>query len=199
LLDRIVVLDTRSPGRLEDRVQWITPENFPGINGDETVNLHGFDVRADPNTNTLRLLLINHRPPIDPITGKALDAKVVGANSTIELFQTKAGSDTMRHIRTYAHELIQTPNRVTWVNDHAFVFTNDHTAKVGLVSFFHAVSSTLIMISISVDTSIPYSAVGTLVTALATNATSLHHGLTPSMARMDSSAAVMVSFMCLTL
>lgn len=135
LFDHVVILDTRGPGRLEDRVKWLTAEDFPGINGDGTLNLHGFDVRADPNTDVLRLLLINHRPPIDPVTGEALNAKVVGANSTIELFQTKVGSETMRHIRTYTDELIQTPNRVAWVNDHAFVFTNDHSAKVGFVSF----------------------------------------------------------------
>ena len=68
------------------------------------------------------------------MTGVALDPKVVGANSTVELFQTKAGSDSMRHVRTYADELIQTPNRVAWVSDHAFVFTNDHSGKVGFVS-----------------------------------------------------------------
>ena len=133
LLDRMVVIDTRGPGLLEDRIRWITAENFPGIRGDGTMNLHGFDVRADPDTDNLRILLINHRPPLDPITGEALDAKAVGANSTIELFQTKAGSDTMRYVRTYADELIQTPNRVAWVNDHAFVFSNDHSAKVGFV------------------------------------------------------------------
>ena len=134
LLDRIITIDTRRPGRLEDRVKWITAENFSGINGDGTINLHGFDIRSEPNTNILRLLLINHRPPINPATGEALDAKVVGANSTIELFQTTVGSKTMRHIRTYADELIQTPNRVAWINDHSFVFTNDHTAKTALVS-----------------------------------------------------------------
>jgi arylesterase/paraoxonase len=79
-------------------------------------------VRADPNTDVLRILLINHRPPFDPTAGEPLDPKLVGANSTIELFQTTAGSDTMKHVRTYADGLIQTPNRVAWVNDHAFVF-----------------------------------------------------------------------------
>ena len=67
------------------------------------------------------------------MTGEALDAKVVGANSTVELFQTKVGSETMKHVKTYADELIQTPNRVAWVNDHAFVFSNDHSAKTGFV------------------------------------------------------------------
>ena len=133
LTDRMAVLDTRASGSASSRLKWITPEKFPGINGDRTLNLHGFDVRADKNTDTLRILLINHRPPIDPITGEHLDANIFGANSTVEQFQTKAGSDTMRHVRTYADPLISTPNRLAWVNDHAFVFTNDHSGKVGFV------------------------------------------------------------------
>lgn len=132
LRDRIAILDTRGPGRLASRIKWITAQNFPGINGDGTFNLHGFDVRADSHTDTLRILLINHRPPFDSVTGELLDASKVGANSTIEQFQTSAGSDTMRHIRTYAHEVIETPNRVQWVNDHAFVFSNDHSRKTGI-------------------------------------------------------------------
>ena len=133
--DRMAILDTRGPGRLASRIKWITAENFPGNNGDGTFDLHGFDVRADKSTDTLRILLINHRPPYNPVTGELLDAPKIGANSTIELFQTTAGSDTMRHIRTYANEVISTPNRVQWVNDHAFVFTNAHNTKTGTVSY----------------------------------------------------------------
>jgi hypothetical protein len=133
LTDRIAIIDTRGSGRLASRIQWVTAENFGGINGDGSMNLHGLDILPDKHTDTLRILLVNHRPSIDPVTGKLLDATKVGANSTIEQFQTKAGSSTMRHVRTYAHEVIQTPNRVAWVNDHAFVFTNDHSGKVGVV------------------------------------------------------------------
>jgi arylesterase/paraoxonase len=140
LTDRIAILDTRGPGRLASRIKWISVENFSGIKGDKTLNLHGFDVRGDKNTDTLRILLINHRPPIDPTTGEFLDAAVVGANSTIELFQTKAGSDTMRHVRKYAHDLIETPNNVAWINDDSFVFTNDHSGKVGFVSSLTVIS-----------------------------------------------------------
>ncbi|KAF8849101.1 putative serum paraoxonase/arylesterase 2 [Acephala macrosclerotiorum] len=130
--DRIAVLDTRREGPVSSRLIWLNVLNFPGINGDGRFNLHGLDIRADKNTDTLRILLVNHRPPLDPVTGEFLNAALVGANSTIEQFITKAGSSTMRHVRTYADPLIQTPNRVAWVNDHAFVFTNDHSGKVGL-------------------------------------------------------------------
>ncbi|TVY76064.1 Serum paraoxonase/arylesterase [Lachnellula suecica] len=131
LVDRIAVIDTRGPGRLASRIQWLRTENFSGVNGDGTLSLHGLDIRPDKHTDTLRILLVNHRPSVDPVTGELLDNVKVGANSTIEQFQTKAGSDTMRHVRTYANDVIHTPNRVAWVNDHAFVFTNDHSGKVG--------------------------------------------------------------------
>ena len=133
LTDRIAVLDTRGPGRLASRIKWLSIENFSGIKGDGTLNLHGFDIRADKHTDILRILLINHRPPFDPVTGAPLDASKVGANSTIEQFQTKAGTDKMRHVRTFVNEHIQTPNRVAWMSEDTFVFTNSHSAKVGFV------------------------------------------------------------------
>jgi arylesterase/paraoxonase len=134
MVDRIAVLDTRASGRLASRIQWLSLENFAGTNGDGLLNLQGMDIRADDNTDVLRILLVNHRPPIDPITGEAVDATKVGANSTIEQFQTTVGSSSMRHVRTYHHKVIQTPNNVAWVSDHSFVFTNDHTRKIGIVS-----------------------------------------------------------------
>ncbi|KAL2068057.1 hypothetical protein VTL71DRAFT_16155 [Oculimacula yallundae] len=131
LTDRMAVLDTRGSGPLASRLKWLSTENFSGINGDGTLNLHGFDVRADTHTNILRILLINHRPPFDPVTGAPLDASKVGANSTIEQFQTKAGTGTMRHVRTYVSDIIQTPNRVAWMSEDTFVLTNYLSAKVG--------------------------------------------------------------------
>lgn len=128
-----MVLDTRAPGTVASRIRYLTPENFSGVNGDGTLNLHGMDIVEDSN-HKLHILLINHRPPLDPITGQALDAVKVGANSTIELFEVDAEAQTMNHIRTYHHDSIQTPNSVAWVGNDEFVFTNDHSSKVGLVS-----------------------------------------------------------------
>lgn len=141
LTDRLVVLDSRGAGPLASRIKSLTPTGFAGIGGDGTLNLHGLDIWEDPEHN-LHILLINHRPPLDPITGQALDAAKIGANSTIELFRAAAGSDTMQHIKTYSHESIQTPNDVAWVSKEGFVFTNDHSSKVGLVSiiFLHCIS-----------------------------------------------------------
>lgn len=72
---------------------------------------------------TLRIFLINHRPQADPNT--------YGANSTIELFESTLGSDAMRHIKTYADEVIMTPNDLTPTGPDSFVFSNDHHIKVG--------------------------------------------------------------------
>ncbi|PBP16484.1 putative serum paraoxonase/arylesterase [Diplocarpon rosae] len=127
LTDRIAVLDTRGPGRLASRIKWLSLTNFPDVHGDGTLNLHGFSIRADPYTDILNILLINHRRPLDTVTGVPLDATQVGANSTIEMFTTKAGEDSMRHVRTYTDQLIQTPNRVAWVSEDTFLFTNSHT------------------------------------------------------------------------
>lgn len=134
LTDRVAVLDTRAPGPLASRLKWLSVEGFSGNKGDGTLNLHGFDIKTDKNTDTLRILLINHRPPFDSVTGEPLDAHQVGANSTIEQFQTVVGSESMRHVRTYSNDVISTPNSIHWVNDHAFIIANDHSGKVGLVS-----------------------------------------------------------------
>ena len=84
----------------------------------------------------------------------------------------------MRHVRTYADELIQTPNRVAWVNDHAFVFSNDHGAKVGFVRH-SSVSPSFTNRSInnlsSDAISIPPSEAEVLGTAPGKNAISLPH------------------------
>jgi arylesterase/paraoxonase len=61
LTDRIAVLNTRAQGRLASRIQWLSIENFSGINGDGTLNLHGFDIRGDRNTDVLRIILVNRR------------------------------------------------------------------------------------------------------------------------------------------
>ncbi|KAG9241388.1 hypothetical protein BJ878DRAFT_520957 [Calycina marina] len=130
--DGIWTLDTRASGPVSSRLKKLAVEGFPGNKGDASFSIHGIDIRANKHTDVLQIMLINHRPPFNPVTGEELDVSKIGANSTIEQFQTTFGSDRMRHVRTYAHDAIETPNRVAWVNDHAFVFTNDHSGKVGL-------------------------------------------------------------------
>lgn len=136
--DRMAVLDTRGSGPVSSRLTWLNVENFPG-----SLDLHGISVLSTPKSNVLRMLLINHRPPQHHKTGKLLAAERIGANTTIEHFITEIGSSNVRHVRTHSHDLIQTPNAVQWVNDHAFVFTNDHGYKTGLVRL-HTISLLII-------------------------------------------------------
>lgn len=137
------MLDTRGAGPARSRLTWLSLENFSGNNGDGVLNVHGISFLANNKSNMLRILLINHRPPFDPVTGEALDASVVGANSTVEHFLTQVGSPSLRYVRTHAHELIHTPNSVQWVSDHSFVLTNDNSVKVGLVSFIPTLLKTM--------------------------------------------------------
>jgi len=135
--DRIGMLDTRGTGPASSRLTWLNIENFAGVDGEGSIDLHGISVLANSKSNVLRFLVINHRPTVDPITNQIISASLTGANTTIEQFITDVGTSSIRHVRTHTHDLIQTPNAVQWVNDHAFLFTNDHGTKVGLVSLTH--------------------------------------------------------------
>ena len=109
--------------------------DFPGINGDGTINLQGFDVHVgDNDPPTLRMLLVNNRPFLDPVTGALLDATKLGANATIELFETTLGSKELRYVKTFHDPAIQTPNNVAFMGPDVFVITNDKSAIHGFVS-----------------------------------------------------------------
>jgi arylesterase/paraoxonase len=98
------------------------------------LSLHGMDVvPSSSNPNDLLIYLINHRAPL----GNVLASKV-GADSVIELFKTTVGGSTMTHIRTFQDEsVIITPNDLVGSPDgKSFYFTNDHGARVGLVSIY---------------------------------------------------------------
>ncbi|KAG0645489.1 hypothetical protein D0Z07_8533 [Hyphodiscus hymeniophilus] len=131
--DRFAILDTRASGPISERLRWMTTSNYDGNHGDGVLVLHGFDIKADGPSESpkLKILLNNHRPPMDPETGALLDATKLGGNSTIEIFEAVLGETTMKHIRTYSDPLIDTPNEVAWVSDDSFLFTNDHNSKVG--------------------------------------------------------------------
>jgi arylesterase/paraoxonase len=114
----------------------MTTPGFDGSHGDGALVLHGIDIRADAGKSPkLQILLVNHRPPMDPQTGSLLDATKVGGNSTIELFEAVFGETTMRHVKTYFEPAIDTPNSIAWLSDNSFLFTNDRSGKVGFVSY----------------------------------------------------------------
>ncbi|KAJ5165782.1 calcium-dependent phosphotriesterase [Penicillium capsulatum] len=124
--DHIAVIDVDQPG--SDGLYGLRQLKIGGYQDD--LDLHGFDVRKIDGR--LRFWLINHRPPVDHVTGEYLDALVLGANSTVEIFDLDETSDTLEHIKTVASEAIITPNGVAVEEDGlGFVITNDHNTKTG--------------------------------------------------------------------
>ncbi|KAJ5496717.1 hypothetical protein N7463_008704 [Penicillium fimorum] len=123
--DHIAVLNIDQPGF--NGLYGLHKLNVGGYSGD--LDLHGFDVRRIEGR--LRFWLINHRPPVDPTTGKFLDARVFGANSTIEIFDLEDASETIEHVKTIISEAIISPNNLAVDNDGlGFVITNDRNVKV---------------------------------------------------------------------
>ena len=92
---------------------------------------HGMDVvPSSSNPSELFLYLVNHRTPVG---GK--NPWVVGADSSIEIFKTTVGSQSMVHHATIEDPLIMTPNDVVGSPDgKSFHITNDSGTKVGAVS-----------------------------------------------------------------
>ncbi|CAO1624842.1 unnamed protein product [Sympodiomycopsis kandeliae] len=134
--DYLAVLDTASgiDGRSNTaRTKVLQLKGFHGLNGEGSLTVHGMGTWKDPHSNMLRLFIVNHRPPVDALTGaiQVEAATKQGANSTIEIFETELGSDTARHIRTVAHPLIMTPNDVDGIGPDSFYVTNDHHVKKG--------------------------------------------------------------------
>lgn len=126
--DHITVLDIDHPG--PDGLYGLRQLHLSGFDGD--LDLHGFDVQKIAGSDTLRFWLINHRPPIDPSTGHFLDGNVVGANSTIEVFDLNDASEALQYVKTIASDAIIAPNSLAISEDGmGAVITNDHDTKVG--------------------------------------------------------------------
>lgn len=126
--DYFAILDTKGTGPVAERIKKIKPQGFAGNDGQGSYNLHGFGVYLGAggagSDDLMRLFVINHRPQPE--------ADRIGANSTIEIFESALGSSTMRHIRThYDPAVISTPNDLVPVGPDAFVFSNDHSVKLG--------------------------------------------------------------------
>ena len=128
--DHISVLHIDEPDELFGLHQLKTI-GYRGANGDEALGLHGFDVEK-LNSSRLRFWLINHQPSIDE-TKRPMSTARLGANSTVEVFELAQDSDEMVHVRTFADPTITTPNGLAATGDGAFMISNDHSSKVGLV------------------------------------------------------------------
>ncbi|KAG6865854.1 hypothetical protein C0991_011186 [Blastosporella zonata] len=108
----------------------VTHLKFANFQTERGFSAHGMDVvQSSSNPDELFVYLVNHRAPL---TNQP--AREVGADSSVEIFKTIVGSDTLTHIRTVEDpRVIVCPNDVVGYPDgEAFYFTNDYSAKVGL-------------------------------------------------------------------
>lgn len=126
----LIALDIDYPGH--DglfNLRGIKPAGYAGATGDDTLDLLGFDAQI-LDGDTIQFYFVNQRPPIGAFNN-VIDASVLGANSTIEVFEMRRGEDQMRHMRTIWSPAVHTPNRVAALGQGAFLVTNDHSVKTG--------------------------------------------------------------------
>jgi hypothetical protein len=130
----LIALDIDEPG-VDGlfNLRAIKPIGYTGANGDASLDLLGFDAEI-LDGDTINFYFINQRPPIGPFNNY-IDASVLGANSTIDVFEMRRGEEVMRHMRTVFSPNVFTPNRVAILGGGAFLVTNDHSTKTGLVSY----------------------------------------------------------------
>lgn len=132
-------MDIDSPNGDGFEYRTLSTPGFSGTAGDGLLQLVGLTGIDSPAGNKIELLLVNNRPTVDPATGKLLDQTVVGANSTIEVFETGSQAVGMKHVRTFAGANVSTPNNIAALSSDAFYFTNDRGVnKVGLVGWSSA-------------------------------------------------------------
>ncbi|KAG8880656.1 hypothetical protein FRB97_000610 [Tulasnella sp. 331] len=87
--------------------------------------VHGIDIWQDPSDPAaLTLYLISHRPPRD-----RAKSEETGADSVVEIFETRAGDDEVRWVKTVKHNLVITPNAIAAVGPRTFYVSNDHSTK----------------------------------------------------------------------
>lgn len=128
----LIALDIDNPG-VDGlyNLRVIKPIGFKGAIGDETIDLLGFDAEI-LDGDTINFYFINQRPPIGPFNNP-MDASKLGDNSTVELFEMRRGEEVMRHLRTVYSPNVFTPNRIAVVGNGAFLVTNDHSGRTGVV------------------------------------------------------------------
>jgi arylesterase / paraoxonase len=122
--DAVVALDIDKPIDNGFEFRALTTPGFEGTASDGLINLAGFSGVEQANGD-IDLFLVNLRPSVDA-EGGLLDQYVHGGNATIEHFVTGPGAAEMKHIRTYSHPGIVTPNRVAALDDETFYISNDH-------------------------------------------------------------------------
>lgn len=134
--EAIVALDIDKPAGEGFQQRVLKTPGFRGTAGEGA--LHGLAVsgRKIPGTSKIQFYVVNNKPAVAADESGAV-SEVTGLNATIELFEHENGSSDMKFVRTFAHELIATPNNIALLpDDSGFYFTNDHGMSTsGLVSF----------------------------------------------------------------
>ncbi|KAK7419664.1 hypothetical protein QQZ08_010750 [Neonectria magnoliae] len=135
--DAIVVLDIDKPVEQGFAFRALKTPGFTGTAGDGLLSLVGFSAVENIDEGTISLLLINNRPSVDAETGAYLDHASVGANATVELFETGLEATELKHVHTFANQHIASPNRVAAMGRDSFYVSNSHGPnKVGLKHLF---------------------------------------------------------------
>lgn len=104
-------------------------ENFEG-----PFVTHGIDIIEDPEqADAVYIFAVNHLPNPDHwLAGEGASASgVPKARSQIELFHHILESETVQHVRSIRHPLIETPNDIYADSPSSLYVTNDHFYREG--------------------------------------------------------------------
>lgn len=135
LKDHVSVLSLDTPdlaGLFNIHTLQITGD-YQSSSGGRDIDLLGLDIEVLSDSR-LRFWLVNARPPVDR-AGNSVDATVFGANSTIEVFELTRGELELEFVKTIVSDAIVTPNNLVATSNGGVMFTNDHSAKVGMVIY----------------------------------------------------------------
>ncbi|KAK0375326.1 hypothetical protein CLIM01_07325 [Colletotrichum limetticola] len=134
--DAVIALDIDIPKGDAFEYRVLETPGFTGTAGDGLLQLVGITGIDAPKGDRVEILVVNNGPSVDPVTGTLLDQKSVGANSTIEVFETGPKAMGMKHVRTFVSANISTPNNIAALSSEEFYFTNANGPhKVGLQFF----------------------------------------------------------------
>lgn len=98
------------------------------------LHTHAIDLhQSTSDPDALTVFITSHRIYPDRATSAQ-----TGADSVIEVFETRTGESELRWVKTVRHDLIRTPNAFVAMGETAFYVTNDHSKKVHRVSDTHS-------------------------------------------------------------
>ncbi|KAF2214817.1 hypothetical protein CERZMDRAFT_36374 [Cercospora zeae-maydis SCOH1-5] len=123
LNDAIIAMNIDKPDGESFQYRVLDTPGFAGVNGDGRLHLVGFTGRE--KGDSIEILLVNAQPAVDATTKQLQNVP----DMTIEAFETdnKDASTSLKHIHTYRHPAITTPNNIAFSqHSSGFFFTNDH-------------------------------------------------------------------------